>query len=345
MSHPYPPYPPFPPFPAYPPYAGAGGHVGGAPAGWPAPGGGGGAGGGGGSPPAPRPPAQVGRFTVAPISLAPIPGVHSGTGRHPAVKMLVETASVPGSAPLQFKSANVTVTTMLFQLQDGNGLANVVPNWVGVAIPDTAVDFTRAHLHFHPMPAQGGYKDTDYPTKSGKWPELFYYMERFGHQLDGAKRNQVVIMPFLTNAATDTGVFAENWHDIVTNVLNQARYAQLADGKPVSPLQVVVSSYSVGIVYSNAFRNTAAGLKPLMNEVWDFDGLLSSASNLSQNLKTTSDYRVTKYQQQDPTDAASFYLPKARWVNAPEPPVGTLDVHHAIRDFMFHHGATISAVG
>src|SRR5262249_10343394 len=151
-------------------------------------------------------------------SLAAIPKVHNGTGTWSATPRQVISASVPGSAALQFTNRSVQVTTRLFAIAD-----NVVPNWFGVAIPPGITDFTKGHVFFHPMPAQAGYKDGDYPTKSGKWPQLFYYMERLGYQLDGAGRGQIVIMPFLTNSATNTGIFAANWSDIVTQILTQVR--------------------------------------------------------------------------------------------------------------------------
>jgi hypothetical protein len=295
--------------------------------------------------PAPQPPPQVGRFTVVPISLAPIAGVHAGTGRHLTTEPLVDPSSVPGSGLLRFAKANVAVTALLFQLNDASGIAPVVPNWFGVAVPDGYVDFTNAHIYFHPIPAQAGYQDSDYPTKAGKWPQLFYYMDLLGYQLDGAKRNQVVIMPFLTSAAADTGVFADHWHDIVTNLLRMSRYAIVGDGKTVNLDRMIVSSHSVGIVYSAAFRSKAVGLTAALKEVWDFDGLFSSAGNLSKDLHSTGDYTVIKYQQQDPGDSASIYLPLSRWANAPAPPKTALDVHHAIRDYMLRHGASISTVG
>src|SRR5215472_14561633 len=110
-------------------------------------------------------------YTVTSIPLAAIPNVHDGTGTHQRPNWLVVPASVPGSGNLQFIGQWMQVTTMLFQISD-----NVVPNWFGVAIPNGIQDYTKANIFFHPMPAQAGYKDSDYPTKAGIWPQLFYYM-------------------------------------------------------------------------------------------------------------------------------------------------------------------------
>jgi hypothetical protein len=122
--------------------------------------------------------------------------VHGGTGTHVATIWVVDSASVPGSSSLAFSGLDVEVTTMLFAIADA-----VVPNWFGVALPRGISDFTRPHLFFHPTPAQAGCVDGDYQSKGGKWPELFYYMERLGYQLDGGRRNQALVIPFMTEGA------------------------------------------------------------------------------------------------------------------------------------------------
>jgi hypothetical protein len=267
--------------------------------------------------------------------------VHNGTGTHQNSNWLVVPSSVPGAGKLQFIGNWVQVTAMLFQLN-----ANVVPNWFGVAVPHGITDFTKAHIFFHPMPAQAGYLDSDYPTKSGKWPELFYYMERLGYQLDGAARNQIIIMPFLTNAAVTTGIFLANWFDIVTDILTAVRSAMGADdGSPLDISQVVVSSFSVGIVYSANFRSSAPQLSAHMTEVWDFDGLFSTSSNLSRNLVTTAQYTAIKYDQNPAAGTGSFHVPLPRWSDYVSPPTTAGTVHGLIRDFMFLHAASISTVG
>ena len=280
-------------------------------------------------------------YTVTSIPLPVIPNVHEGTGTHQRSNWLVVPSSVPGSGKLQFVGKWVQVTTMLFQIN-----ANVVPNWFGVAIPNGIQDFSKAHIFFHPMPAQAGYKDSDYPTKAGMWPQLFYYMERLGYQLDGAGRNQIIIMPFLTNAATDTGVFLKNWSDLVTDILSGVRSALGADdGSTLQISQVVVSSFSVGIVYSAYFRAHAPNLSSYMAEVWDFDGLFSSASQLSKQLVSTAQYTAIKYDQNPGAGPSSFHVPLPRWSNYVAPPQSPSDVHGLFRDFMFLHAASISNVG
>ncbi len=218
-------------------------------------------------------------YNVSSIDLAPVAGYHSGTGDHQDRIWVVDPSSVPPPGNLRFLAADVEVTAMLFQLN-----AAVVPNWFGVGIPHGIEDFTKPHIFFHPTPGQAGYRDSDYPTKSGMWPQLFYYMERLGYQLDAAARNQIIVMPFLTEAAKDTGIFPANWHDILTDILTAVRASKGADdGSALTISEVAVSSFSAGMIYSFNFRRNAAGLDPVLAEVWDFDGNFSTYNWLSSS--------------------------------------------------------------
>ena len=174
---------------------------------------------------------------------------------------MVDPASVPGLAKLAFFTQSLKLTTMLFQINQP-----VVPNWFGVAIPNNSVNFDRPNLFFHPIPAQAGYLDGDYQTKTGKWPELYYYMERLGYQVDaainvyGGPPDQIVIMPFLTSTATTSWILPANWYGIVTDILTQAKAAGGGSGA-VTIGELVISSFSAGLFYLNSFRAAAPGLK------------------------------------------------------------------------------------
>jgi hypothetical protein len=284
-------------------------------------------------------------YTVTSIPLAKVPNVHNGTGdQHDPTFATVVPASVPGSGQLMFVGADVRVTTMLYQLNSNV----VVPNWFGVAVPDGIQDFTRPNIFFHPTPGQAGYVDADYPTKAGLWPNLFYYMERLGKQMAGAARDQIVIMPFLTNAATNTGILPQIWHDTFTDILTQVRAAQGADdGSALTISQVVVSSFSAGIIYSHFFRALATDLAPLLAEIWDFDGGISSYATYSAALETDS-HTVIQYDSSSPQYTRSFHVPWPRWAgfyNKNAVPKTASQVHPLIRDFMFLHAASISEVG
>ena len=233
------------------------------------------------------------------------------------------------------------ITTMLFAIAD-----NVVPNWFGVAVPHGLTDVTRAHIFFHPTPGQANYMDADYPTKSGKWPELFYYMERLGYQLDGAHRGQVLIMPFLTEARKDAGILPANWQDIVLQILTQVR-AQLnpSDQSPLTISQLAVSSFSAGMIYSYWFCSLAPGLDGVLAEIWDFDGHFSTYRWITEALHSAPGREVIKYDQLASSDTRAYHVPIGRWQSLPNPPAANGDVHALIRDFMFLDAASVSAVG
>lgn len=55
-------------------------------------------------------------------------------------------------------------------------------------------------------------------------------MERPGYQLDGATRNEIIIMPFLTSAATDTGYLPQELVQLVADILTTVRLALDAGG-------------------------------------------------------------------------------------------------------------------
>ena len=280
-------------------------------------------------------------YTVTEITLAAVPKVHQGTGTHRATNWVVNPTTVPGSGPMTFSGLDGQVTTKLFAIAEA-----VVPNWFGVALPSGLSDFSRPHIFFHPTPGQAGYLDGDYWKKSGKWPELFYYMERLGYQLDGAQRNQVLIMPFMTEEAKNGGILPANWQSIVTQILRRVR----ADVSPsvTSALkirQLVVSSFSAGIIYSDNFRRTGANVASALAEVWDFDGRYSSYHAISEALHSTAKVQAIKYDQIASSDPSAYHVPLPRWQKLVDPPTSSNEVHGLIRDFMFLDAASVSHVG
>jgi hypothetical protein len=280
-------------------------------------------------------------YTVTETTLAAVPKVHQGTGTHRATNWVVNPTTVPGSGPMSFSGLDGRVTTKLFAIADA-----VVPNWFGVALPSGLSDFSRPHIFFHPTPGQAGYLDGDYWKKSGKWPELFYYMERLGYQLDGAQRNQVLIMPFMTEEAKNGGILPANWQSIVTQILRRVR----ADVSPsvrsaLKIRQLVVSSFSAGIIYSDNFRRTGANVASALAEVWDFDGRYSSYHAISEALHSTAKVQAIKYDQIASSDPSAYHVPLPRWQKLVDPPTSSNEVHGLIRDFMFLDAASVSHVG
>ncbi len=274
------------------------------------------------------------------VSLPPVSGYHNGTGFQQATRIVVDPSSVPGTAPLAFLTNDVSVTTLFFGRNEDE-----VPKWFGVAVPPGVTDFTRLNIFFHPSPGQAGYLDSDYFSLAGQWPKLFYYLERLGHQVDAARQmgatpNQIVVMPFLTSAATSTWVLPQRWLSLMTDVLTSTRSMMGKTGDPISVSEVVVSCFSVGYAYLEAFRAGAGDLAPLLSQTWDFDGYpKADSSNLNGS-------NVLKYDLA--SEPGSLHLPPSRWTQLgtmPTPPnqddwAATDDLHHWVIKYMFLHAAT-----
>jgi hypothetical protein len=285
---------------------------------------------------------QMTEYVALPRTLDPIDGIHQGTGTQSMSDWVLDPASVAGSGPLAFVKADMQTTTMLFAID-----APVVPNWFGVAVPSGIASFTDPVLFFHPTPAQAGYVDADYAKKSGKWPELFYYMDKLGFQIDPTHKDRVIVMPFLTEAAAaDTGILPATWQSLLTQILTGVRAAMNADdGSPLTLSSVAVASYSAGIVYSDTFRRRAAGLSPLLREVWDLDGSFSTNAALSARLISSATMRVIKYDQGSGPAGASFHVPLARWSAFPAAVTSAEQVHWLVASYLVTHAGWLSPIG
>jgi hypothetical protein len=64
-----------------------------------------------------------------------------------------------------------------------------------------------------------------------------------------------------------------------------------------------------------------------MAEVWNFDGLFSTSSNLSRNLVTTTQYTAIKYDENPASGTESFHVPLPRWSDYVSPPTNAGTVH------------------
>jgi hypothetical protein len=281
-------------------------------------------------------------YTVAQRTLDPIEGVHQGTGTQSLNDWILDPASVAGSGPLAFVKADMQTTTLLFEIR-----APVVPNWFGVAVPSGITSFVDPVLFFHPTPSQAGYVDGDYAAKSGKWPELFYYMDKLGYQVDPAHKDRVVVMPFLTEAAAaDTGIFAGAWQSLLTQIMTGVRAAMDADdGSPLALASLAVASYSAGIVYSDTFRRRATGLTPLLREVWDLDGSFSTNAALSARLQSTTTMRVIQYDQHAGPGGAGIHVPIPRWSAFPAAVTTGAEVHWLVASYLVTHACWLSPLG
>lgn len=275
---------------------------------------------------------------------------------------------------LDFNQANgLSYRALLYELRDkatGTITASVVPNWFGVAIPNPdAFDISGdvfVVIYFHPTPGQAGYRDQDYPGKTGTqggtdWKQLYGYVDRLGAQMAGAIQsaapaNRLAIVPFLTQAqyTLSTG----EWFNVIHDILQDIN-TNIVNGICTRPKKVIVATLSNGSVYLNRFLTEAAVLPSNNNiiEAWDFDSEISQP----QIVVNPHGKRLRAYWQgQVPANTATktyVHLPVPDWQNFPTsaailqevpplPPLASnsnsapdasavVKVHHCIRDTMF----------
>jgi hypothetical protein len=309
--------------------------------------------------------APTGTYAVSRVDIPAIPGVTKGTGAHTVTKLLLDPTTVPGAGPLAFVSADVHMTTYLYQLDQ-----DVIPKFFGVAVPDTVTDYIRPIIYFHPTPPATTYKETEPdpadPTKTRNpyffladrggtdldmaWRNIYAYIDRLSQQLAGAVRlpgvnpDQIVIVPFVTASRIgNAGIFPKNWHDIVTDILTDLRALRTGQDGPLTINETVLAGFSAGFACMMAFRSAAgASLSSSLVQIWDFDGAPKSLSNpLGNNTPPVA----VKYDQGN--EPHSNHLPQTRWAAYPDTPPdeepslpAKNDLHHLIRDFMFLHAAS-----
>lgn len=318
-------------------------------------------------------------FNVTPRDLIPdevAARFTRGTGSHTIEnKLTVSQLPVQSGTVLAFDSTpGLTYRALLYELRHKatNQVADVSPNWFGVAIPDpNTFDLSRdvyVIIYFHPRPGQAGYSDADYFNKTGAqgtdWKQLYAYVDRLGGQMAGAIRaqapaNRVVVFPFLKNAqyTLATGEWFNVIHDILQDINRN-----LVRGICTRPKKVIVATLSNGTVYLDKFLDEAAALPIDGNiiEAWDFDTEIVQGQNapLDPHGKRLRAYWQAREVPASTSSKTYLSLPSPAWANFPQPPsarllerpplpphpsnsVGTattsaLDrVHHYIRDTMF----------
>ncbi|SAL76585.1 hypothetical protein [Caballeronia telluris] len=309
------------------------------------------------------------------IELAAQANFTRGTGAQTIdSKLVVDGVPVQPNTLLDFTHANgLAYQAFLYELRDkptGNAVS-VVPNWFGVAIPNPdSFDLSSdvyVVLYFHPTPGQAGYRDQDYPAKTGTsggtdWKQLFAYVDRLGGQMvdairAGAPANRLTIFPFLTQAQYTLST--SEWFNVIHDILQDIN-SNIVNGICTRPKKLIVATLSNGSVYLNKFLTDAAAdpNNGKIIEVWDFDSEISTP----QILVDPHGKRLRAYWQggvpASTTAKTYVQLPTSTsWSNFPGdlptlqevpplPPLASnsnsapdstalLKVHHYIRDTMF----------
>ncbi len=248
---------------------------------------------------------------------------------------------------LKFTSAsNLTYRALLYELREQDGVtpASVVPNWLGVAIPnpdnfDLSSD-VYVVLYFHPTPSQAGFSNADYAAKSGAngtdWKQLFAFADRLGGQMAGAvehhngPNNRLVVFPYLKQPAAAPApkytLPTSEWGNILHDILKDIN-ANIVNGICARPKKVIVASLSNGSVYLNQFlkdssTSAAGGQESIFSnivEVWDFDSVVT----VPKVLVNPNGKPLRAYWQKSPGPAGAEFvaLPgPSSWTNFQRPP-------------------------
>jgi hypothetical protein len=102
--------------------------------------------------------------------------------------------------------------------------------------------------------------------------------------------------------ADDVGILKDAWLEVVTTLLQTAAKGAPNATQDEDLTDLVISSFSFGIRYSNTAREHPKGrmqhVKDHLAEVWDFDGIWSTTErHFSAVLTTNKDFKVIKYGQ------------------------------------------------
>lgn len=191
--------------------------------------------------------------------------------------MLVVPASVPGHVAdlLDFNNPTCNISVLCMVLDTPQQ-----PNWYGIAYRKGIQSFDSVNIFCHPHPGNAGMQDKDYQGRGGNWRHLFRYAQNLGMQLAPANSNQILVVPFFSNAVYHNGgIFAPNWREILTVAaigvkaslgissafrskidLQVAAEAVRNHTTTTVVNNVVVSAFSYGRVLSATIRSAMPGL-------------------------------------------------------------------------------------
>jgi hypothetical protein len=289
------------------------------------------------------------------IDYAAFPPVHQGTGDITYSPTLVVPASVPGdvSDPLAFSTPSCGVFVLCMTIDTPQG-----PNWYGIACRKGIQSFSSVNVFCHPHPGHAGMRDSDYQSRGGEWRSLFRYAQNLGFQFAAANSDQILVVPFFSNASYHSGgIFAPNWKEILSIIVNGLKVAipvgpaartaidleafeqALRDRKPlpVAVQNVVLSCFSFGRTLMWTLRRNMPGLQGSLREVWDFDGSGASAPSSGGGV------RAIVYDVAVSNSSFAFHVPKQRWTKFW--PAQNAPLHGFIPNMLMWHAATMSGIG
>jgi hypothetical protein len=212
--------------------------------------------------------------------------------------------------------------------------------WVGAAIPAGLTTFSSAHVFFHPAPHQAGLPDARYDAFDSGWKDVERYVPWLGSQLAAAKREQVLLVPYMTEAYFNSlGLLATDPLARIGELLAAVQGAIAPQSGPSAGLtRLAASSFSVGVTCLAKFSAAVSGSR-LLTEAYDFDGLYSNSKE--KFLASVPGAAFRKYSQAEfHTGMPGFYcVPMSRWRHhVPQPTTG--DETHGMMPDLFYHAAS-----
>ena len=260
--------------------------------------------------------------------------------------------------------------TFLLDLGEGN-----MPRWFGVAVSNSLDRFDNFNLFFHPQPPPERVAElnSEYPTFGGTWKHVFRYVRTLGRQLVGSRRKQILIVPFVPPAEYLTrNLLHSHWNELLNSIGEHVQGALLSDRNIAGPqpavelANIVLSSFSFGVVGLGNFRAMASGAGSVVREIWDFDGHHSlPGRNVALALRKQAT-RLIQFDQQPVskrTDSLGVHrihhLPPAGWSDFPKDKVSgnnpiivpnnaratARNIHEQMHQTMALHAFLVSTVG
>jgi hypothetical protein len=185
----------------------------------------------------------------------------------------IDTFSMPGRGPLKIIRDKWSYVRRLVRVEDCS------IKWFGVlfnAVGGTAQFGSVPHIYFTPHPAQGRYLDPGYDSFTS-WHKLWHdYTQAPGRQIVTAGKDQVLVVPFYTNAQHRGGLgdFLSNWKETVTTVVTAA-----IDSIDPTALrnrfefdELYSTSFSDGWIPHRQFHTEGLGVQQMTTRVIDLDG-------------------------------------------------------------------------
>ena len=185
----------------------------------------------------------------------------------------IDPSSMPGTGPLRINSHSWSYVRRLVRVD------NCSIKWFGVLFNATGgtVQFGSVpHIYFTPHPAQGGYLDPGYDSFKS-WHKLWHdYTQAPGRQIVTANKDQVLVVPFYTNAQHQGGLgdFLLNWKEAVTTVVTAAidSIDPTALRSRFEFKEIYSTSFSDGWIPHSRFFGEGLNVEQMTTRVIDLDG-------------------------------------------------------------------------